>query len=191
MNIRPINISVVAALVGATLFACSTDAPDDQHWQTAKLDDVEFAVPRDWQPTVQSEAGRASVTWGAKRTAHASKSTVTVVRARPPGITRATSNDQLITLLQQAQAGLPNANFGVPSIVQAAPGLVGLQIVGEFTAPNAADDHNTQRYQRIHTILRADTGLVHVLYTAPVGTPIEEQAAYTQALAHIHITKGA
>lgn len=191
MNIRPINISVVAALLGATLIACSTDAPD---YTTAKLDDVEFAVPRDWQPTVQSEAGRASVTWGAKRTAHASKSTVTVVRARPPGITSATSNDQLITLLQQAQAGLPDANFGEPSIVQAAPGLVGLQIVGEFTAataPTAADDRKRQRYQRIHTILRADTGLVHVLYTAPVGTPIEEQAAYTQALAHIHITKGA
>ena len=82
MNPRRINAVLAATLVDAAIAACSTEAPG---YQTAKLDDVEFDMPLDWQPTLQSKAGRASITYGAKSTEHASKSTITVVRTRPMG----------------------------------------------------------------------------------------------------------
>jgi hypothetical protein len=178
-------IATLAALTLLTTFTtgCAVEAPT---FQTATIDDVSFAVPLDWQPLDQSEVGRASVTWRATPTAHASKASVTVVRTRPAGVDRATPNARIISLLQQAQQSLPDGNFGAATIIHPTAGVDGVQIIGDFQPSTTRE-----RYQRIHTIVRVATGLVHVLYTAPVGTLVEAQAAYTQALAHLHIKAGA
>ncbi len=183
------SIATLAALTLLTTFTlggvtgCTVDAPT---FQTATIDDVSFAVPLDWQPLDQSEVGRASVTWRATPTAHASKASVTVVRTRPAGVDRATPNARIISLLQQAQQSLPDGNFGAATIIHPTAGVDSVQIIGDFQPSTTRE-----RYQRIHTIVRVDTGLVHVLYTAPVGTPVDAQAAYTQALAHLHLKAGA
>jgi hypothetical protein len=169
-------------VVSLALASCSTEAPTVQ---TAKLADTEFAVPLDWQSVNQSERERDTVTWSEPRTAHASKAAVTVVRVKPPGIGRkhGTTAGQLSQLLTTAQLSLIGGKFEFPMVIRSNDGLEGMMVAGEF-APATSNE----RYQRMHAVLVADEGLVHVLYTAPVGTPSEAQAVFQQALQSMHVT---
>jgi len=163
---------LIAALIYAA--GCASSPPSTEH---ATLDGLAYEVPAGWQSQDLSDRRARVVVWSPA--SNPRKESVTVIRTKPlPALAKA-GDPRISQLLEQAQRGLPRAQFGMPIRFTTKHGFVGVRVHGELV-PALAGEHP---YRRIHAVLvdAATSSLVHVLYTGIIA----DDAAFETVIDHL------
>jgi hypothetical protein len=136
----------------ACLAACGSSVSVDR----ATLGSLEYAVPSGWSSRDLSTRERAMVEWRPADNEH--HESITVVRSERAALAKKPA--RIRKLLEEAQHGLSNATFTIPTPITTKSGLRGFRVDGAFTPYGKTEVH-----QRIHAVLVDDKSLVHVVYT--------------------------
>lgn len=148
--------------------ACIGEDRDDAVRYSDPAKTFEVVQPDAWRP----QQVRGSVEFRREGVPHKRHTIVVRSSERPLELIegRKTTRDDVVAATASALSAMPNADVGAPQPVARAE-LPATRFSLTFEPRSVSG-----RYHREHAVLTGRTHLFHVIYTAPVGEPIDERA---------------